>query len=72
MGKVKKVKIKTHKATKKRFKRTGSGLIKHRPQRAGNGHSKSYQNSRQKDAVKGENVLQAKSEIKKINTMLGK
>lgn len=71
-SKVKKVKQKTHKATKKRFKRSATGKILHLPQGAGNGHSNSYKNHRQRTADQGENALNAKKEVQKINTLLGK
>jgi ribosomal protein L35 len=70
--KVKKLKLKTHKSSSKRFKVTGTGKLMHLPQGGGNGHSKSYKNRRQKSAVKGKNSLQNKSEQKRIRLILGK
>lgn len=69
-SKLKKVKQKTHKATKKRFKKTASGKIMHEVQGAGSGHSRSYMNRRQKKARRGADSLSASKEHKKISNLL--
>lgn len=70
-SKVKKNKLKTHKASKKRFKKSATGAIMHQPQGGGNGHSNSYKNRRQRKADDGKNSLQARKEVKKISTLIG-
>lgn len=69
--KLKKQKHKTHKASVKRFKVTGSGQLMHLPQGGGNGHSRNYKNRRQKAAAKGTNALQSNKQTKTIRLFIG-
>jgi|GEM_PF-1416102 len=69
--KLKKIKFKTHKASAKRFKITGTGLLMHLPQGGGNGHSRNYKNRRQKAAAKRTNALSSNKQAKTIRTFIG-
>jgi ribosomal protein L35 len=70
-SKVKKVKVKTHKASSKRFSLTKNGKVMHQPQGGGNGHSNNYKNRRQRSADKGAVSLTSKKESAKIRSLLG-
>lgn len=67
---MKKIKAKTHKATKKRFKVTGSGKVLHRGQ-GDNGHSKNYESRRQKRNPRRIRALTSGKEANKIKRLLG-
>jgi ribosomal protein L35 len=69
-SKVKKVKLKTHKSSKKRFSLTAGGKLMHRGQ-GDNGHSKNYESRRQKRNPRKERSLTASGEIKKIKKLIG-
>lgn len=69
--KLKKIKYKTHKASVKRFKVTGTGELMHLPQGGGNGHSRNYKNRRQKTAAKRENSLNSNKQSKTIRLFIG-
>lgn len=62
-------KIKTHKASSKRFKLSASGKVKHNVQ--GNNHLKAGKNRAQKTRKKGFKVLNSKNEIAKIIKLTG-
>jgi ribosomal protein L35 len=66
-----KIKAKTHKATAKRFKKSGSGKIMHLPQGGGNGHSRNFMNRRQRKAKAGATALAATRQVRTISRMLG-
>lgn len=63
-------KIKTHKATAKRFTSTASGKMRHSSQGYGNGHSKAYQNRRQKKSKRQQLILDSSKEARKISRLL--
>lgn len=63
------MKKKTHKATAKRFKLTGSGKVKHNRQ-GDNAHLKANKTSTQKLRTKGFKVLGNKKEVKKIINLM--
>lgn len=67
---MKKIKAKTHKATKKRFKVTGTGKVIHRAQ-GDNGHSKNYESRRQKRNPRRPRALGSGKESRKIKRLLG-
>jgi len=67
----KKIKQKTHKASKKRFKVTGTGKVRHLGQGAGNGHSNNYKTRKQKRSPKGMRALKSVKEAKKIKLLMG-
>ncbi|MBL8015017.1 MAG: 50S ribosomal protein L35 [Candidatus Doudnabacteria bacterium] len=71
-SKLKKVKAKTHKATNKRFKVSASGKIMHLGQGAGNGHSNSYKNRRQRLTTKSMRAMGSNKERIKVLRLLGK
>jgi large subunit ribosomal protein L35 len=62
-------KQKTHKGTKKRFRITGTGKVKHR--RAGTSHLQVRLSSKRKRNLRGTGVL-APEETPKIHEALGK
>ena len=62
-------KQKTHKGTKKRFRITGTGKVKHR--RAGTSHLQVRLTSKRKRKLRGTGVLAAE-ETPKIHEALGK
>ncbi len=68
--KVKNYKMKTHKASKKRFKVTATGKLIHGGQDGGN--AASYKNRRQKKSSKSQRALSATKEQKKIRNLIGK
>jgi large subunit ribosomal protein L35 len=61
-------KQKTHKGTKKRFRVTANGKVKHR--RAGTSHLNSHLTKKQRRNLRGTGVL-PELEAKKIRTLLG-
>jgi len=61
-------KQKTHKATKKRFRLTGKGKVKHR--QAGTSHLAFRKTQKQKRKLRGTETL-AKVEVKRITMALG-
>lgn len=63
-------KIKTHQASKKRFKVTRTGKVRHN--KKGNNHLKANKNSSQKAAKKGKSQLSSKNEANKITKLMGK
>jgi ribosomal protein L35 len=70
-SKLKKVKMKTHKSSVKRFKVSNpkgnrEPKVMHRGQRDGNGHSNNYMNRRQRNAPKGDRSLNSGKEARKI------
>jgi large subunit ribosomal protein L35 len=67
----KKIKQKTHKASKKRFKVTGTGKVRHLGQGSGNGHSNNYKSRKQKRSPKGMRALSSKKESRKIKSLIG-
>lgn len=69
--KVKKLKLKTHKASSKRFKVTATGQLMHLPQGGGNGHSRNYKNRRQRAAGKNVNALRSNKQSKTIRLSIG-
>lgn len=62
-------KIKTHKATVKRFKVTKNNKVRHNKQ-GDNAHLKTNKSSVQKARKKGKTTLGAKKEVKKIISLL--
>ena len=48
-------KLKTHKGTKKRFRATANGKVKHRP--AGTSHRQSRMSNKRKRKLRGDTVL---------------
>ncbi|MEX0687984.1 MAG: 50S ribosomal protein L35 [Pirellulales bacterium] len=62
-------KQKTHKGTKKRFRLTATGKVKHR--RAGTSHLQVRLSSKRKRNLRGTGVL-AKADTQRIATALGK
>ena len=62
-------KIKTHKASKKRFRLTPRGKIIHWKQ-GDNGHLRSKKNNRQKSRLSGPKKLTQSSEIIKIKKLI--
>ncbi len=62
-------KQKTHKGTKKRFRLTATGKVKHR--RAGTSHLQVRLSSKRKRNLRGTDVL-AKADTARITTALGK
>jgi large subunit ribosomal protein L35 len=62
-------KQKTHKGTKKRFRLTATGKIKHRP--AGTSHLAYRKSSKKKRNLRGTRVLQ-KPMVKNLTMALGK
>lgn len=70
--KLKKVKAKTHKATSKRFKLSGTSKLMHLGQGAGNGHRRSYKNRRQRTSAQSMRAANSKKESKKILRLLGR
>lgn len=60
-----KMKMKTHKATAKRFKITSKGKVQHYSQ-GDNSHLKANKNRAQKSRKKGIHSLKNKGDIKKI------
>lgn len=65
------MKAKTHKATQKRFKLTGTGKIVHNSQ-GDNSHLKANKSRAQKKRKKGVNELSSKGEQKKIIKLMVK
>lgn len=65
---MKKNKIKTHKATAKRFKKTGTGKVRHYKQ--GNNHLKANKSSAQKKRKSGITELGSKNQSKKILNLM--
>jgi ribosomal protein L35 len=65
------MKKKTHKATAKRFKLTGSKKIRHLKQ-GNNTHLKANKNHAQKTRKKGKSFLKSRGEKSKILKLLGK
>jgi large subunit ribosomal protein L35 len=61
-------KLKTHKGTKKRFRITANGKVKHR--RAGTSHLNSHLTKKQRRNLRGTGVLN-ELETKKIHRLLG-
>ena len=64
-----KIKMKTHKGVKKRFRLTASGKVKHR--HSGTSHLAWRKDHQTKRELRGTTVL-AKVDVKKIHTALGK
>jgi len=64
-----KVKNKTHKATAKRFKITGTGKLMHNRQ-GDNSHLKVNKSGRQLRRQEGKSVLKSKRETNKLKRML--
>jgi large subunit ribosomal protein L35 len=62
-------KMKTHKATKKRFRITANGKVKHR--RAGTSHLNVSLSKKRRRNLRGTGVLN-EGETTKIHTLLGK
>ncbi len=65
------MKAKTHKATQKRFKLTGTGKIMHNSQ-GDNSHLKANKNRAQKNRKKGANELTSKGDSTKIIKLMAK
>ncbi|HEX4131276.1 MAG TPA: 50S ribosomal protein L35 [Pirellulales bacterium] len=61
-------KLKTHKGTKKRFRITANGKVKHR--RAGTSHLNSHLTKKRRRNLRGTGVLN-ELETKKIHRLLG-
>ncbi|MBW7953965.1 MAG: bL35 family ribosomal protein [Candidatus Dojkabacteria bacterium] len=61
-------KIKTHKASAKRFKLTATGKVKHN--RQGNNHLKANKNRAQKKRSSGSKMLNSKTQAKKIISLI--
>lgn len=68
--KIKKVKAKTHRATAKRLRVSGGGKVIHRGQGAGNGHSMSFKNRRQRKAPRKLRALNSAREIRRIKVLI--
>jgi large subunit ribosomal protein L35 len=69
---MKKYKLKTHKATKKRFKLTGSGKVVRKDlQSRNNAHLKNKSRAARKKMPKSF-VISAKGEVKRIKKLLNK
>jgi len=66
-----KIKLKTHKATSKRFKKTSTGKLMHYTQ-GDNSHLKANKNRAEKARKKGSHALTNKSNIKTIKKLMGK
>ena len=66
-----KKKIKTHKATKKRFKITGSGKVMHWKQ-GDNAHLRTKKTLRRKRRLAGAKLLANSQEVKRIKRILQK
>lgn len=66
-----KIKAKTHKASKKRFKLTATGKVRHIGQGGGNGHSNNYKSRKQKRSPKAMRALQSTKEANKIKALIG-
>ena len=64
-----KVKNRTHKATKKRFKITGSGKLKHFHQ-GDNAHLKSNKSRKVLNRQEGTSTLKLKKEVRKLKSFL--
>lgn len=62
-------KIKTHKATKKRFKITSRGKVVHW-KKGDNGHLRSKKSTRRKRRLSGSDQLSNKTEAKKIKKLV--
>ena len=62
-------KMKTHKGTKKRFRLTASGKVKHRP--AGTSHLATRMSQKRKRNLRGTTTIDG-VETAKIRTVLGK
>jgi large subunit ribosomal protein L35 len=62
-------KLKTHKATVKRFKLTASGKLKHYHQ--GNNHLKAGKNALQKKRKRGVGFLKSKRQIRNLTSVMG-
>lgn len=62
-------KMKTHKATKKRFRITGTGKVKHRS--AGTSHRQVRMSSKRRRRLRGTTVLETAME-KSVHKSLGK
>lgn len=62
-------KMKTHKGTKKRFRLTATGKVKHRS--AGTSHLAACMSHKRKRNLRGTTIL-SKTESAKIRTVLGK
>lgn len=70
---MKKYKLKTHKATAKRFKLTGTGKIKRQAQQErNNDHLRSYKNRKQKNLRQDKLVISSKGAVKVIRRLLNK
>jgi len=68
---MKKYKLKTHKATVKRFKITGSGKIsRQNQQERNNAHLRSFKNRRQKNVCQDKLVISSKGNIRRIKKLL--
>ncbi|KXK26524.1 MAG: 50S ribosomal protein L35 [candidate division WS6 bacterium OLB20] len=65
---MKKNKIKTHKASKKRFKLTATGKVMHYKQ--GNNHLKANKSGAQKKRRSGDTELGSKTQAKKIINLM--
>ena len=66
-----KMKLKTHKATSKRFRKTATGKLLHYTQ-GDNSHLKAHKNRAEKARKKGIHALTNKGDIKTITKLLGK
>ncbi|MFQ5492715.1 MAG: 50S ribosomal protein L35 [Candidatus Dojkabacteria bacterium] len=64
-------KIKTHKATAKRFKLTAKGRVRHNKQ-GDNAHLKAHKSRAQKKRKKGKTDLGSANQARKIKKLLGK
>jgi large subunit ribosomal protein L35 len=62
-------KLKTHKATAKRFKVTASGKLKHNKQND-NAHLKTNKNNRTLRRQEGQSMLSSKAETKKLKALM--
>lgn len=62
-------KIKTHKATSKRFQLTTTGRLRHNKQ-GDNAHLKIKKNRAQKARLKGKSDLSQKTEIQKVKRLI--
>lgn len=70
---MKKYKLKTHKATAKRFKITGTGKIsRQRQQERNNAHLRSFKMRRQKSVKQANLVILSKGSVRKIKKLLNK
>jgi large subunit ribosomal protein L35 len=68
---MKKYKLKTHKATVKRFKISGTGKIYRAEQQSrNNAHLRSFKNRRQKNLQQDKLVITAKGDVRRIKKLL--